>query len=101
MSPRSRASYSETRRTSAWRASQSACSAQLGSRVFRRTIKVTRDQQTRLYFQADGTTYANFAGQHQIKFGVQVDRIGNNVLSGEAAARVSVFWDAALSSVCP
>ena len=63
--------------------------------------KVTRDQQTRLYFQADGTTYANFGGQHQIKFGVQVDRIGNNVLSGEAAARVSVFWDAALSSGVP
>ena len=32
---------------------------------------------------------------------MQVDRIGNNVLSGEAAARVSVFWDAALSSGVP
>ena len=45
----------------------------------------TRDQQTRAYFQADGTVYANVAGEHQFKFGVQVDRVGNNVLSGEVA----------------
>ena len=100
-SPRSRGTSGIRPRTSAWRAFQSACSAQLASRASPNNLKVTRDQQTRLYFQADGTTYANFGGQHQLKFGVQVDRIGNNVLSGEAAARVSVFWDAALSSVCP
>jgi Carboxypeptidase regulatory-like domain len=63
--------------------------------------KVTRDQQTRLYFQADGTVYASMAGEHQIKFGVQVDRIGNNVLSGESRHRVSVFWDSVLSSGVP
>jgi outer membrane receptor protein involved in Fe transport len=63
--------------------------------------KTVRDQQTRAYFQADGTVYGNFAGQHQVKFGVQADRVGNNVLTGEAAARVTVNWDATLSSGVP
>jgi outer membrane receptor protein involved in Fe transport len=63
--------------------------------------KVERDQQTRAYFQADGTWYASLAGQHQFKFGVQTDRVGNNVLSGESAARVTVFWDSVLSSGVP
>ncbi len=59
--------------------------------------KVTRDQQTRLYFQADSTVYAKLAGDHQFKFGVQADRVGNDVLSGESRNRVSIFWNAALS----
>ena len=50
---------------------------------------MTRDQQTRGYFQADGTVYAKAAAQHQIKFGMQIDRVGNNVLSGESRHRVS------------
>lgn len=63
--------------------------------------KVDRDQQTRLYFQADGTFYGNLAGQHQLKFGVQADRVGNNVLSGESRNRVSIFWDTSLSTGAP
>jgi hypothetical protein len=59
--------------------------------------KVTRDQMTRLYFQADATAYANLGGQHQFKFGVQFDRVGNNVLSGEARPRVTIRWNSALS----
>ena len=51
--------------------------------------KVTRDQQTRLYFQADSTLYATAGGEHQFKFGVQADRVGNNVLNGESRNRVS------------
>src|SRR5439155_806831 len=48
-----------------------------------------RDQQTRAFFQADSTIYAHasgehkFTGEHQFKFGVQLDRLGNNVLNGE------------------
>ena len=49
---------------------------------------MTRDQQTRLYFQADSTVYASAGGEHQVKFGVQADRVGNNVLSGESRNRV-------------
>jgi hypothetical protein len=59
--------------------------------------KVTRDQQTRLFAQADGTVYGSMGGEHQVKFGVQVDQTGNNVLSGEARNRVSIFWNSALS----
>lgn len=60
-------------------------------------LKVTKDQQTRLYFQADSTVYATMGGTHQFKFGVQADRVGNNVLNGESRQRVSIFWNQALS----
>lgn len=58
--------------------------------------KVTRDQQTRAYFQADSTVYAKAGGQHQIKFGVQADRVGNDVLSGESRNRVTLNWNSSL-----
>jgi len=58
--------------------------------------KVTRDQQARLYLQADGTVYANAGGAHQIKFGVQADRVGNDVLSGESANLVRIRWNTSL-----
>ena len=58
--------------------------------------QVVRDQQTRASFQADGTWYAKAGGDHQFKFGVQLDRVGNNVLSGESRPRVSVNWNTAL-----
>ncbi len=63
--------------------------------------KVTRDQQTRLYFQADSTVYANLAGEHVFKFGVQFDDVGNNVLSGESRNRVSIFWNDQLPTGAP
>jgi hypothetical protein len=63
--------------------------------------KVDRDQFTRAYFQADGTMYGNLAGAHQLKFGVQLDRVGNNVLSGESANLVRIHWGFALSSGVP
>jgi carboxypeptidase family protein/TonB-dependent receptor-like protein len=59
------------------------------------------DQQKRLSFQGDGTWYANAAGQHQFKAGVQVDRIGNDVLLGEAANRVTIRWGSQLSTGVP
>lgn len=61
--------------------------------------KVTRDQQTRMYFQADGTLYANAGGAHQIKFGVQADQVGNNVLSGESANLVRIRWNTSLGGL--
>lgn len=64
-------------------------------------FKVTRNQQTRAYFQADGTVYGRFAGDHQLKFGVQADRIGNNVLSGESKPRVNIRWGGVLASGVP
>ena len=53
----------------------------------------TRDINTRLGFDASATYYANVAGQHAIKGGVQFDRYGNDVLSGEQNYRVTLQWD--------
>jgi hypothetical protein len=61
----------------------------------------TRDQQTRAYFQGDGTWYAKGGGDHQIKFGVQADRLGNNVLSGESNNLVRLRWNTQLVSSDP
>lgn len=63
--------------------------------------KVTRDQQTRQFFQVDGTVYARAGGEHQIKFGVQGDRMGNNVLRGESRNRVTIRWNGNLSTGVP
>jgi hypothetical protein len=64
-------------------------------------LKVDRDQQTRTNFQVDGTWYANLAGQHQFKAGLQFDRVGNNVLSGESRPLVTIRWDTPLASGSP
>jgi hypothetical protein len=63
--------------------------------------KVVRDKQDRAYFQADGTYYAKGAGDHQIKFGLQADRIGNDVLSGESRNLVTIRWNIGLSTGVP
>jgi hypothetical protein len=57
--------------------------------------EVTRDERTRWTVSADATYYAAFGGQHTFKGGVQFDRVGNNVLSGETGNLVSIFWDQA------
>ncbi|MGH9161605.1 MAG: TonB-dependent receptor, partial [Vicinamibacteraceae bacterium] len=59
------------------------------------------DKQKRLNVQADATWYGAFGGQHQIKGGVQVDRIGNEVFTGEAGNRVQVHWGDSLSTGAP
>jgi len=56
-----------------------------------------RDAQTRAFFQTDATFYVNAAGQHTFKGGVQVDRVGNDVLIGEQKNLVRLQWDIALS----
>ena len=55
-----------------------------------------QDQFTRAFFHVDGTVYASAGGEHQVKFGMQFDRTGNKVLSGELRPRVTLRWDAAL-----
>jgi hypothetical protein len=62
--------------------------------------KVTRDEQTRAYFQGDGTLYATAGGQHQIKFGAQVDRVGNDVLNAlEDRNLVRLRWNTNIGGV--
>ena len=63
--------------------------------------QITRDQQTRLYFQADGTLYGNLGGAHQVKFGAQYDRLGNNVLSGGSNNTVRLRFNSQLVSNDP
>ena len=53
----------------------------------------TFDKQKRLSFQVDGTWYGNFGGQHTIKGGLQVDKLGNDVLSGEQGNLLRFYWD--------
>ena len=57
----------------------------------------TFDKQKRLAFQVDGTWYGNFAGQHTIKGGMQIDKLGNEVLSGEQGNLLRFYWDRTLT----
>jgi hypothetical protein len=61
----------------------------------------TFDKQKRLNLQADTTIYVSAGGQHAIKGGVQFDRIGNEVLSGETGNLVRINWGRALSPTLP
>ncbi len=47
----------------------------------------------------DGTWYGNFGGQHTLKGGVQIDRLANDVLSGELANWTRSYWDRSFSGV--
>jgi hypothetical protein len=60
-------------------------------------FEVRKEQFTRLNFQADATWFVQAGGQHQFKVGAQVDRLGNDVDTGETGHRVLLFWDRALS----
>ncbi len=57
----------------------------------------SQDQQKRLQFQADGTWYAHAAGEHALKFGVQFDRRGEDIVSGELGHRVTIHWGVPLA----
>ncbi len=72
-----------------------------GFRSIPSNTKVERDKMTRAYLQADGTVYGHFAGSHQIKGGVQLDRVGNDVFSGESRNLVTIRWNTGLSSGKP
>ncbi len=49
------------------------------------------DKQERLTAQADATVYGRAAGQHTLKAGFQVDRLGNSVNYYETGPRVELF----------
>lgn len=57
----------------------------------------SQNNQTRLNLQADTTFYVNAGGTHAIKAGVQFDRIGLKVLSGETGNWVRVYWNQSLN----
>lgn len=51
------------------------------------------DKQKRLALQWDATVFGHAGGEHQLKFGVQLDRIQNQVLDGETGNLVRISWD--------
>lgn len=51
-----------------------------------------KDNQNRLGLNVDGTYFASGAGRHTLKVGVQLNRIGNNVDSGEQKDLVRLGW---------
>lgn len=46
----------------------------------------------RLHVQLDGTLHFSAAGQHQVKTGVQLDRIGLDMLYGMTGNRLDIYW---------
>jgi outer membrane receptor protein involved in Fe transport len=56
----------------------------------------TRNEQSRFQLQYDTTFFFSGGGEHQMKVGVQMDRLGLNVLSGELGNLVRVRWNQAL-----
>ena len=55
------------------------------------------DRLSRVNAQVDATYFGNLRGQHTLKAGLQVDRRGNDVDTGQSANRVNLFWNAALA----
>lgn len=52
---------------------------------------VTKDLYTRIGVNFDASYFANFAGQHTFKAGVQIDRYGNEANSGEQNPVVQLY----------
>ena len=61
----------------------------------------TQDIQERINAQFDATFFFSGGGEHQLKTGVQFDRIANNVLSGEQGNLVRIQWNRQLVSSDP
>jgi uncharacterized protein YdeI (BOF family) len=57
----------------------------------------TRDELKRFQLQYDSTFFFSGGGDHQMKVGVQMDNIGNNVLSGEQGNLIRVRWNQNIS----
>lgn len=53
----------------------------------------TEDVYSRLNAQFDTTFFFQGGGQHQLKVGIQYDRIGNQVLSGETGNLIRLYWN--------
>jgi hypothetical protein len=52
----------------------------------------------RLAAQFDGTLYATALGRHELKAGLQIDRIGLDALSGATGNNISLYWDQSFMS---
>jgi hypothetical protein len=59
-------------------------------------FEATKDMFTRASFQTDGTWFVTAAGSHAVKAGLQLDRVANEVETGESGNVVILFWGEAL-----
>jgi outer membrane receptor protein involved in Fe transport len=62
-------------------------------------FEVLENKYTRAYVQADTTYYGQFAGRHQLKAGISLDRLGNDVDEGETRNLIRLRWNTSLSGV--
>jgi outer membrane receptor protein involved in Fe transport len=62
---------------------------------------VTQDTQSRNFFQFDATYMLHAAGDHQIKGGVQIDRRGENIISGNQKNVVTLNWGSQYATTGP
>ena len=53
---------------------------------------VVRDVQTRVGAEVTATRFTNWLGEHAVKGGVQVERLGADVFQGNQQANISLFW---------
>jgi outer membrane receptor protein involved in Fe transport len=60
-------------------------------------FETRKDEMTRVQLQADATYFGSWGGQHALKAGVQIDRIGNDVDAGETGHQVQLFWNRTFS----
>jgi outer membrane receptor protein involved in Fe transport len=58
-----------------------------------------RDKYGRLGANVDATYYGNFAGQHTLKGGLQLERLSNDVLTGAQAPTVAISWNASRTTL--
>ena len=57
-----------------------------------------RGKGPRLAAQFDGTLYATALGRHELKAGLQIDRIGLDALSGATGNMIFLYWDQSFMS---
>jgi outer membrane receptor protein involved in Fe transport len=66
---------------------------------FPASTRNVRDKYGRFNINVDGTYYANFAGQHTFKAGVQWERLSNDVLTGAQAPTVTLQWNSSRTTL--
>ena len=57
------------------------------------------DDYSRLSVNADATYYANWMGQHTFKGGVQFERLGNEINTGQQASNMTLNWNQTRSTL--
>ena len=61
--------------------------------------RTVRDDYSRFNLSGDMTYYADWKGQHTFKGGMQYERLGNDVLSGQQAPNIALNWNASRTTI--